>query len=148
MRRRGMGMVVVLGVLSGAPEALAAAPPPPVVPANELPPPLAEPPSPAPHNNPDMMVAGIVISSVGIVSVPVGLVLLTAGGLGAALDGGAASERAAGAGATLFVLGLTVFPAVGIPLWVNGAKAPKRTWAQPVLVPGARSVALRWTLPL
>jgi hypothetical protein len=100
------------------------------------------------QNNPDMMVAGVVITALGIFSLPFGAYFT-----GVSAVGGSSSDptavRMAYAGAGLLV-GHFILSAIGIPLWVNGAKPakPKRWWAQPSVSPGPRGVTLRWALPL
>ena len=106
--------------------------------------PPPEPPEPQ-YRHPGMRMAGIVLTSMGIVT-------LTAGGVWGltALTG----ENGAGfLGGVLLMMPLsTVIAAVGVPLWVVGAKPPLPqaatvvpSWALPSVAAGPRQVTLRWT---
>jgi hypothetical protein len=138
MSRRSRGKLVVAGALLAGviPWAQEAA-------AEPLPRYATDPePKQSPHSNPEMMVAGIVITSVSGPCLPVGSILLVLGGLGLF---GPTTEFSIGVG--LLSVG-SILPAIGVPLWVNGAKKPKRWWEKATIVPGPRGVALRWALPL
>jgi hypothetical protein len=133
---------------AGPPAALA-----PVV-ASRVPPPLKEP-TPAPeHNSEGRMVVGALLSILGgIGSVP-GWVLLS-NGISTSKSGND-DDNVGGAltGIGILILGISgILVAVGIPIFVNGAKpkaapppaAPK--WASTILTlaGGTRTVGLRWS---
>ena len=109
--------------------------PPPMWPEEDLPP---GPPRPQ-HRNLAMMIAGIVITGVGVAISMVGA------GLSLGND---ASNGDVSAGIFMLSLGSTALPAIGIPLWVNGARS-WHSWdpvddASSRLATGARSATLRW----
>jgi hypothetical protein len=104
-----------------------------------------------PHRSSAAMTAGIVLTIIGFVAVPVGVVL-------ASVNDPSGHETLAGI--LLSTVGPTVLPAVGIPLIVYGARLlePWETaalpslpsvpwWAIPSVTASAatRSVTLRWT---
>lgn len=103
------------------------------------PPVMIEPPR---HRNPAMMIAGIVLTSIGSAAL-IGGVITTAAF-------SQASGEASGIGIVVIGLpllgGSLLFAGVGVPLWVVGASAPP---AHAALVPslsvGAGSGTLRWT---
>ena len=66
-----------------------------------------------PHRDKAMMVAGIAITTLGIALVPTGLGMLF---------GGVPIP-----GSVLLTAGYSILPAIGIPLWVNGAKPATST---------------------
>ena len=91
-----------------------------------------------------MMIAGIVLSCIGIATAPAGAVLAGFGNSRPFSDDTFVASLVIGLGATLL-------PAVGIPLWVNGAKplepwekAAVPSWAIPSVAASPRSTALRW----
>ena len=85
-----------------------------------------------PPGNVAMRNAGIVITTLGILSVPVGLTMIfapVAPGGGNSIN---ALDRSPGffLGAVMLpCLGSTILPAIGIPLWVNGAKPANPAYA-------------------
>lgn len=98
---------------------------------------------PPKHRNPAMMIAGIVLTSIGSAAL-MGGVITTA-------MFSRASGEASGIGIVVIGLpllgGSLLFAGVGVPLWVIGASAPPAHHAAlvPSLSVGAGSGTLRWT---
>jgi hypothetical protein len=95
------------------------------------------------HKDPAMMVAGIVVTSLGIATLPVCIGMM----MPRAFNN---ESICPGCRAWLVVLpvGMIVPPAIGIPLWVNGSKSPGAWSASlvPEVTPASRTLALRWSL--
>ena len=107
---------------------------PPLAAAPESLPPTSSP--PPPYGNSSMRIAGIVITSLGIASVPIGLGLLLAPDPSAQCTDFCLPPQNF-AGLMIASLGTTILPAIGIPLWVNGAKPTK---------PSTRAALASWSL--
>jgi hypothetical protein len=122
--------LVSTGVAQAGPPSPGDAPPPGRIPA----PPAAPRPM---HRNEAMMISGLLITSLAIASVPIGLGLFLGNptppppspgfGNGGGLGWGCFLCFTDGQIAGMLALGLggVVLPAIGIPLWVNGAKPAK-----------------------
>ncbi|MEP7121003.1 MAG: hypothetical protein ABJE95_08845 [Byssovorax sp.] len=141
MNRPGFAFLVALGALASTASADEA--PPPLAPVRSVAPLPVEPSPPAvaaTHRSPGMMVAGIVITSVGIAALVGG-----AAGAGVAATSSSDDGQIRGAITGLVLLPASVlFAAVGVPLWVVGARAPKAT-ATPALATSPGATGLRWT---
>jgi hypothetical protein len=137
------GILLLLTTLAGTRAAAAQTPPasplsPLTFPGTIVPPPtwpyepLPRRPIRPKHRNEAMMIAGIVLSIAGVA-------------LSIAGAGMCANENACPAGLLIVLpLGGTVFPGVGIPLWVNGAK-PWRSWdPDPVATSGLSTFTAGW----
>jgi len=99
------------------------------------------------HRNPTLMVAGIVVSAVGVSALAVGGIGLKVGcSAGSCSEDGGFAFPAIGllAGGLLHVL-------VGVPILIAGAvpprdrTAPSASWAMPSLAGGPGSTGLCWT---
>jgi hypothetical protein len=97
-----------------------------------------------------MMVSGVLITAGAIASTVIGALLLFSAQDAVIYDGTITgpsdAQKRFQVGLIMVPLG-AVLPALGVPLWVNGAKdAPSSGSLIPTVVPGSRSVALRWTM--
>lgn len=142
------------------PETTTVAPPPPALLAPETSPfPLAPPPDPAQLNpnwvppprprivrgNPAMIKAGTALFAVGVATFGAGIVVytsaVTARDSVLLINLRNAAYALYGSGAGLI--------AVGLPLWLVGARTTRRVaqagWSQPTLLVGPRAVGVRWT---
>jgi len=144
MRRPSLTLAVSLAVVCVASTGRADEPPSGAPGPRTVPSSLA--PSSAKYQNPEMRIAGIVLTSLGIVS------LATAG----AVLAWASTDRDsgfAGMASLVIVMPLSaVLAAVGAPLWAVGASPPappaataRPSWALPSVAGGPRQATLRWT---
>jgi hypothetical protein len=100
---------------------------------NQAPEPSWVGPPPPQHYSRGMMYAGIVITCLGIATVPVGLAMLALPSSGDFPTGPVAAVGIMSIGAFL--------PVIGAPLWAVGGHTP----AVPKVAAGPRGVTLRWT---
>jgi hypothetical protein len=94
------------------------------------------------HGNVPMWVAGMIITGLGVLSLPVSIGMMIPRAMG-----NAGSCSFCSAWYTLLPAGMIIPPAIGIPLWVNGGKSPGAWEASmaPTVAPGLGSVSLHWS---
>jgi hypothetical protein len=105
-------------------------------------PPAAPVPAPAPaHRNPGVMVAGIVLTSLAS-----GMLAATASMIACCHKTDENGQSLANTWGVILGLSSGLTAAVGIPLWVSGARAPAPPppSAVPLVGAGPRGVVLRW----
>jgi hypothetical protein len=138
------GAMLLLSSTAAAQQAAPSPPPP----ASE-PPPAPRPVAPV-YRNGTMRTAGIVLTGIGVALAVAGGAAL---GWGLAQTGGLGLNGIGGdLVGSFFLGGSAVIAAIGVPLWVIGAKPPQPeaaaaipAWAVPAVGAGPRSVTLRWS---
>jgi len=144
--KRAVASAIAAGTITLSTAPSLAQPPPPLAPRAQhapAPPPAAR----RAYRNPDMRLAGIVLTGVAVAMGVAGASVLAWSKTVRFHDEEEVGPIIAW---TTLLFGSPVVGAVGAPLWVTGARPPRApasaaASAVPAITPGARSLDLRWT---